>query len=155
MSENVADLDRLALNKKFTLVAWVAFLVMWGVTLLVERFTQADLRNLQYDCVGLILLGLNGARFVRSIPMSRLTLVVGLLALLGGIVRQFSGELNVISAVLITAGALLLAYGIMTRQGAWNGSVSSSRPGTRQRNRPARIVKDAPDKPRNKVGRNR
>ncbi len=135
MSENAADLYVQALNKKFTVVAWASFLVMWGVTLLVERFAQADLRNLQYVCVGLILLGLNGARFARSIPISRLTLVVGLLALLGGIVRQSSGELSVVSAVIITAASLLLTYGIMTRQGAGSGSASRSQPGARRRNR--------------------
>ena len=48
--------------------------------------------------------------------MSRLTVVVSLLALFSGLVRQFNGELDVVSAVLITAGSLLLAYGIMSRQ---------------------------------------
>ena len=135
MGEKATNLDRLALNKKLTVVAWVVFLAMWGVTILAERFAGIDLRNLQYACAGLVLIGLNGARFFRSIPMSRLTLVVGFLALLGGAVRQFYGELSIISAVLITAGSLLLTYGIMTRQGAGNGSAPSNRPGTRQRNR--------------------
>jgi len=111
-----AGVDKQALDKRLTVAAWAAFLAMWGVTLLAERLAQVDLRNLQYVCVGLILLGLNAARFARSIPMSRLTVVVSLLALLSGLVRQFNGELDVVSAVLITAGSLLLAYGIMSRQ---------------------------------------
>lgn len=116
MRGKAAGVDKQALDKRLTVAAWAAFLAMWGVTLLAERLAQVDLRNLQYVCVGLILLGLNAARFARSIPMSRLTVVVSLLALLSGLVRQFNGELDVVSAVLITAGSLLLAYGIMSRQ---------------------------------------
>ncbi len=116
MTKKPAGIDEGTLNRRFTAASWALFLAMWVATLLVERFAQIDLRNLQYVCVGVILLGLNLARFNSSIPMSRLTVVVGFLSLFSGLVRQFYGNLDVIPAVAITAASLLLAYAAMTLQ---------------------------------------
>lgn len=113
MSETSSNLDLQASNKKMDYIAWGAFIAMWAATFVVQQVTHVDLRNGQYVAVGVILLGLNAARYFRGIPMSRITVVLGLLALAGGTVRQFNGELTVIPAVLITAGSLLLAQGIL------------------------------------------
>jgi hypothetical protein len=45
--------------------------------------------------------------------MSRLTLGVGFLALFGGLVREITGQLEIIPILLVTAGAFILAQGVM------------------------------------------
>lgn len=108
-----ARTDLRELDKKLNWMAWVAFFVMWGATFLLQRLVGVDVRNLQYAAVGVILLVLNGSRYARGIPMSRLTVVIGFLALLGGAVRQMNGELDLIPILLITAGSLLLTQGVI------------------------------------------
>lgn len=90
---------------------------MWGITLGIGVSSHADLRSLQYASVGLILLGLNGARYLRGIPMSRLTLVIGILALAGGLLRQLTGEISLLPIVAITVGSVILVEGVMMGQG--------------------------------------
>ena len=120
-------LDVSALDRKLTRVAWVIFLAMWGATLLVEVFAHVDLRSLQYLCAGLILLGLNGMRYVRGIPMSRLTLVIGMLAVAGGVLRQSTGEVSLMPAVLTTVGSVAVVELILRLQGG--GRAKRSGPG--------------------------
>lgn len=116
MAGDTMDLDRSALNKRFTTVAWVVFFAMWGVTYLAERSMQIDLRSQQYIGAGLILLGLNGARYFNKAPMSRLTVGIGFLAVAGGFLYQAMGEISVVAMVGVTALSLLLAEGIIRLQ---------------------------------------
>ncbi|MHB0869569.1 MAG: hypothetical protein ACYC5J_08950 [Chloroflexota bacterium] len=116
MAGERTDLDRPALNTRFTTVAWVVFFAMWGLTFLAERSMQIDLRNQQYIGAGLILLGLNGARYFHKVPMSRLTVGIGMLAVAGGLLRQAMGEVSVVAMVGVTALSLLLAEGTMRVQ---------------------------------------
>lgn len=116
MAGERTDLDRPALNTRFTTVAWVVFFAMWGLTFLAERSMQIDLRNQQYIGAGLILLGLNGARYLHKVPMSRLTVGIGMLAVAGGLLRQAMGEVSVVAMVGVTALSLLLAEGTMRVQ---------------------------------------
>lgn len=106
-----------ARDKKITTAGWVLFFVMWGATVLVERTTQVRLQNVQYLAAGLILLGINGVRFAMAIPMSRLTLVVGLLALAGGILWQTQGEIPVYLMVVVTVASVLVVEGVLRLQG--------------------------------------
>jgi hypothetical protein len=84
--------DPSALDRKLATAAWVLFFVTWGLSQWAESNSGVSLRNQQYLCAGLILLGLNLARFLKAIPMSRLTLTVGLLAAVGGLYRLSSGD---------------------------------------------------------------
>ncbi len=104
-------------DKRITTGAWVLFFVMWGATLLVEQLLQVNLLDLQYVAAGLILLGMNGARVLNGIPMSRLTLVVGLLAITGGGLQLAMGEQpSIVAIVLGAVVSLLLAEGILRLQ---------------------------------------
>lgn len=103
-------------DKRFTTIVWVVFLVMWGTTLALQLALQVNLVNLQYVLAGLILLGLNGARFASGMLMSRLTLTLGFMAVAAGTVRHFAGELTIISAVITAVGCVLLAYGLTMNQ---------------------------------------
>jgi len=109
-------MQRDARDKRITTTAWVLFFAMWGSTALVERLAQVDLRNLQYGAAGLILLGMNMARARLGIPMSRLTLVIGLLALSGGILWETMGQPQIYMMVGVTAVAVLAAEGALRLQ---------------------------------------
>lgn len=112
MAQKPAGMDKAAQDRRYRWIAWGAFLLMWGGTLLAGRYTETDLRNFQYIFAGLILVGLNIARYFSDIPMSRLTVGIGFLALFGGLVREITGELAIIPVVLIAAGAFILAQSV-------------------------------------------
>ncbi len=103
-------------DKKIVTVGWVIFFAMWAVTFLVERTAQVRLESIQYLAAGLILLGMNGARFALGIPVSRITLVAGLLAAAGGILWQTQGEIPIYMMVAVTLVSLLVAEGILRAQ---------------------------------------
>ncbi len=71
--------------------------------------------------IGLILLGLNAARWLNGIPASGFTTTLGILALvLGGlelanVVLHLSFELPVFAILLITLGVIFLAREILRR----------------------------------------
>ncbi|MGE5618347.1 MAG: hypothetical protein ACM3US_03725 [Sphingomonadaceae bacterium] len=116
MAVEMTALDKSAQNKRLTTIAWVVFFAMWGLTALAERSMQVDLRSYQYIGAGLTLLGLNGARYLRDIPMSRLTLGMGVLAVVSGAVRQIVGEVSVVAMVGITLLSFLLAEAALRLQ---------------------------------------
>ena len=87
-----------------------------GGDLRLQLALQVNLVNLQYVLAGLILLGLNGARFASGILMSRLSLTAGFMALAAGIVRHFAGELTIISGAITAVGCVILAYGLTLNQ---------------------------------------
>jgi len=58
--------------------------------------------------VGVILLGLNAARYANGIRMSGFTVVLGLLAVLTGIAEFFGADLPIFAILLIIVGASML-----------------------------------------------
>ncbi len=76
--------DKHALNRRYETIAWGAFFIVWGLTSLF-RFLPEGVGAL---AIGLILLGLNAARYFSGIPTSGFTLFLGVIALVAG-----SGEL--------------------------------------------------------------
>ena len=113
-------------DRKITVVGWVLFFVMWGVTVLVERSTQVRLQYVQYISAGLILLGINGARLTMGIPMSRLTLVIGLLAVSGGVLWQTRGEIPIYVMVLVTVASVLVVEGLLRLPGLLKGQAAAA-----------------------------
>ncbi|MHB8993034.1 MAG: hypothetical protein ACYC66_15545, partial [Chloroflexota bacterium] len=55
-------------------------------------------------------------RYLHKVPMSRLTVGIGMLAVAGGLLRQAMGEVSVVAMVGVTALSLLLAEGTMRVQ---------------------------------------
>ncbi len=116
MGKNAVDLQKDGRDRKITTAGWVLFFVMWGATVLVERSSQVNLQNIQYVGAGFILLGINGTRLAMAIPMSRLTLVIGILAVAGGLLLQTQGELPIYAMVAVTVVAVAAAEGILRLQ---------------------------------------
>jgi len=102
---NPVDPQKAALNKRLETTAWGLFLVMLGVTLFFKDLLPDGLTSIG---VGLIMLGLNAARYFNKIRMSGFTTVLGVLSVIGGVV-QLLGVKNLEGAfLLIILGAFLL-----------------------------------------------
>jgi hypothetical protein len=97
------DEKRSALNKQLESTAWALFLIMLGGFLLVPDDTIPG--GFWSIGVGLIMLGLNGARYYYGLRMSGFTFVLGILALIGGV-----GE--VLGFTSLNGGLLLIILGL-------------------------------------------
>ncbi len=99
----VEDPEKAALNKRLETMAWGAFLIMLGGFALVP----ADIvpKGLWSIGVGLIMLGLNLARYLNRLKMSGFTTFLGVLSLVGGV-------LELIGWTSLEGGLLLIILGI-------------------------------------------
>jgi hypothetical protein len=100
------DPEKVALNKRLEGVAWGLFLVMLGGFALIPDETIPD--GVWSIGVGLIMLGLNAARYFNQIKMSGFTTILGILSLVGGI-AELVGFTSLNGALLlIILGAYLI-----------------------------------------------
>lgn len=95
--------ERAALNKQLETSAWALFLIMLGGFLLVPDDTIPG--GYWSIGVGLIMLGLNGARYYYHLRMSGFTFVLGILALIGGVAE-------VLGFTSLNGGLLLIILGL-------------------------------------------
>ncbi len=68
------------LNRNFEAIAWGALLIWWGITALVPSLPNGA----GAIGIGLILIGVNIARSLAGIPISRFSTAIGILALVWG-----------------------------------------------------------------------
>ena len=100
------DPEKAALNKRLESVAWGLFLVMLGGFALVPDETIP--RGAWSIGIGVIMLGLNAARYLNKIKMSGFTTVLGAIALLGGIAELLGITSLDAALLLIILGAYLI-----------------------------------------------
>ncbi len=99
------------LNRNLETYAWAAFFVWWGITELF-KFLPEGTGAVGF---GLILIGLNVARSLNSLPTSAFTITLGVLALvlggleLAGFFLSLPFELPVFAILLIVLGVIVLA----------------------------------------------
>lgn len=105
-SSYLVDETKSALNKRLEAVGWGCFLVMLGGFMLVPH----ELVNKGYWSigVGLIMLGLNAARYFNNIRMSGFTTFLGIVSLLSGTAQLFGYEEIGGALFLIILGAYLI-----------------------------------------------
>jgi hypothetical protein len=117
MSEEVlVDKEQLrqeAVNKRLESIAWALFLIMIGGLWLVPDNVLPE--GVWSIGVGLILLGLNAARWRSNIRMSGFTLFVGGLALLTGIGDMAGIDLPVFALILIFIGASMIVKPLLEK----------------------------------------
>lgn len=102
----VVDAEKQDLNKRFETVAWGLFLIMiGGISLVPDRLVPDGVWPVG---VGLILFGLNAARYFSGIRMSKFTIVLGILALLTGVGEFLGLDLPVFAILLVIVGAYLV-----------------------------------------------
>jgi hypothetical protein len=102
----VVDPEKAALNKRLETMFWGLFLIMLGGQWLLR---DLNFPNGTWDIgVGLILLGLNAARYFNGLKMSGFTTFLGILALVGGLAQMlFKFDLGG-ALLLIVLGAYLI-----------------------------------------------
>jgi hypothetical protein len=102
----VIDPVRAAMNKRLETIGWGCFLVMFGGYALVPHTVVAE--GFWSIGVGLIMLGLNAARYLKGIKMSGFTTALGVLSLIGGVLQLMGIEVLEGAFLLIILGAMLL-----------------------------------------------
>lgn len=97
---------KIALNKRLETTAWGLFLIMLGgFAFIPETMISKGYWSIG---VGLIMLGLNLARYLNQIRMSGFTVALGILSLVGGVL-QVMGIMHLEGALLlIILGVYLL-----------------------------------------------
>ena len=94
----VVNEEKAALNKRMESVAWGLFIIMLGGFAFVPK--EMVPKGAWSVGVGVIMLGLNLARYLNKVRMSGFTTVLGIIALVGGIV-QLMGFNQLEDAILL------------------------------------------------------
>lgn len=100
------DPEKVALNKRLETAAWGLFLIMLGGFLLVPDELVTE--GVWSIGVGLIMLGLNSARYFYGVKMSGFTTFLGILSLITGIAQLFGFSALEGGLFLIILGAYLI-----------------------------------------------
>ena len=106
-TETNIDPEKAALNKRMETMAWGLFFIMLGGQLILRN--NVAIPNGTWDVgVGLILLGLNAARYLNNLRMSGFTTFLGILAFVGGLAQMIFGLDFDGALLLIILGAYLI-----------------------------------------------
>lgn len=105
-AEVAKDPEKAALNKRLEAIGWGCFLILLGGFALVPDETIP--KGLWSIGIGVIMLGLNAARYYYKIRMSGFTTFLGILALLGGIAELIGMTSLEGALLLIILGAYLI-----------------------------------------------
>ncbi len=106
LAQNVQDMEKDVLNKRLERIGWGLFLLMIGGIGLVPDEQVPE--GTWLIGVGLIMLGLNGARYLNGIKMSGFTIFLGVLALGSGISDFLGVDLPIFPILLILIGANII-----------------------------------------------
>lgn len=101
--EYVQDEEKVALNKRLEMIGWGLFLIMLGGFAFVPYETVA--KGVWSIGVGLIMLGLNAARYFLKIKMSGFTTFLGIISL-------FSGVMQLLGMHTLEGAILLIILGV-------------------------------------------
>jgi hypothetical protein len=112
-AEIVVDAEKAALNKRLEIIAWGCFLIMLGGFWLVPQTVIA--RGFWSIGVGVIMLGLNAARYMLKIRMSGFTTFLGVISLIGGVLQLVGLEEIEGAFLLIILGLALLGRPLFDR----------------------------------------
>ena len=108
------------LDKRMEQVGWALFLIMIGGLGLVPDNIVPEPAWL--IGAGLIMLGLNFARFLNGIRVSGFTVVVGLIAIGSGVTDIIGADLPILPIILILIGASLLYRSLFERDRTVSGN---------------------------------
>ena len=121
--ENEAREEKIAMNKRLESIGWGLFLVMIGGSILIPD--EAAPGGVWTIGVGLIMLGLNAARYYYGIKMSGFTTVLGIIAVAVGVAELLGYDLLGGAMLLIILGAYLLLKPYFDRRQLFGKAESS------------------------------
>ena len=102
----IVDEEKVALNKRLETIGWGCFLIMLGGFMFVPHTMVA--KGFWSIGVGVIMLGLNVARYFYKIKLSGFTTFLGVISLLSGILQLFGLHTLEGAVLLIVLGAYLI-----------------------------------------------
>jgi hypothetical protein len=102
----VIDPDKAALNKRLEAIAWACYLIGLGGYLLVP--SSVIVKGVWTIAVGVIMLGLNAARYANGLNMSGFTTGLGVILVVLGILQAAGMEAIEGPLVLIIFGVFML-----------------------------------------------
>ena len=102
----IVDEEKAALNKRLETIGWGCFLIMLGGFMFVPHTVVA--KGVWSIGVGVIMLGLNVARYFYKIKMSGFTTFLGVISLISGVMQLFGLHTLEGAVLLIILGAYLL-----------------------------------------------
>jgi len=113
--EITVDPDKATLNKRLESVAWGCFLIMLGGFMFVpEEIIKGGWWSIG---VGLIMLGLNAARYFNGLRMSGFTTFLGIISVIGGVLDLVGMEgINGAILLIVLGGYLILKPWFEKRQ---------------------------------------
>ncbi len=100
------DPEKAALNKRLETAGWGLFLILLGGFMFIPSTTIS--KGFWSIAIGLIFLGLNAARYFNGIRMSGFTTILGILAVIGGIIQLLGWKSLDGAFFLIILGAYLI-----------------------------------------------
>jgi len=101
------DPEKVALNKQLETIGWGCFLVMLGGFMFIPDTVVS--KGFWSIGIGLIMLGLNLARYMNKIRMSGFTTFLGILSLITGVIQLIGLVTDEGAILLIILGAYLIA----------------------------------------------
>ncbi len=104
---HVEENEKRALNERLESIGWALFLIMIGGIGLVPEAMVPE--GSWLIGVGLIMLGLNLARYINQLPASSSTIFLGALALIAGVTSVFGVDLPIFPIALILLGLSALS----------------------------------------------
>ena len=108
------DVQKRALNKRLESVSWALFLILIGCLWLVPE--EQVPKNAWLFGVGIIMLGLNAARFLNGIRMSSFSVILGILAIALGLSDVLGVELPIFPILLVLVG-LGIVFDVLFQKG--------------------------------------
>ena len=111
--EIVIDEEKAALNKRLEMIGWGCFLIMLGGFMFVPHEIIAG--GFWSIGVGVIMLGLNAARYFNGIRMSGFTTFLGVISLIGGVLQLVGMEEIEGAFLFIILGLALLGRPLFDR----------------------------------------
>jgi len=102
----IVDEEKVALNKRLETIGWGCFLIMLGGFMFVPHTVVA--KGVWSIGVGVIMLGLNVARYFYKIKMSGFTTFLGVISLISGVLQLLGMHTLKGAILLIVLGAYLI-----------------------------------------------
>jgi hypothetical protein len=113
-THGVSDGQR-ELNKRLEEIGWALFLIMIGGLWLLPAAQVPE--GAWLIGAGLIMLGVNGVRYVNGIKVNNFTVVLGVLALGGGVGSAFVVSVPLFPLLLILIGASIILKPLIGTRG--------------------------------------
>lgn len=103
-----------SLNKRLEDIGWALFLILVGIIWLVPVGRLPE--DAWLIVAGVIMLGINGIRYLNGIKMSGFTLILGALALIAGLGGVFAVKLPFFAILFIVIGASIILKPLLEKK---------------------------------------